>query len=50
MKKGIKTFKILGFIECGGFALQDGSVIDGWGICFFDKYCYTTKFGWEKLI
>lgn len=49
MKKGITTFKILGFIEFGAFALQEGVKVDGWGVCFFDKYCYTTQFGWEKI-
>jgi hypothetical protein len=49
MRTGLKTFKILGFIECGFFALEYGIKVDGYGFCFFDKYCYTSFFGWEKL-
>jgi len=22
---------------------------DVWGFCFFDKYCYTSFYGWEIL-
>tara|TARA_R110002051_G_scaffold120317_2_gene193533 strand:- start:2558 stop:2683 length:126 start_codon:yes stop_codon:yes gene_type:complete len=39
--KDIKT-NIIGFIEFGG----NDEVV---GICLFDKYCYTTTFGFEIL-
>lgn len=43
LKKTLKyrTFKFL-FIE---FGISDKV----FGICLFDKYCYTSEFGWEIL-
>lgn len=39
--KDIKTIKI-GFIQLGG----NDEVV---GICLFDKYCYTSTFGFEII-
>ena len=39
--EGLKVIKIA-FLQIGFFG-------NDWGICLFDKYCYTTVFGLEKL-
>ena len=41
MKNEVKMFNIW-FIEIGFYA-------NGWGICLFDKYCYTSTEGFNVL-
>lgn len=40
MKK-VKSYKIL--------FIQFGTTYNGWGVCLFDKLCYTSVFGFEIL-